>query len=903
MIDPVLALAALQVSFAPPVDVVGGPDEHQLAATADLDADGRDDVLLFGGEAVGVTVHLSVGAGFDFDPGRALAEDLGQVQHVVTADLDADGDVDVVAVGHDGGQFVLAIFLNEGGALVRLAPQGLPGPAGASAEFAAGDLDGDGFPDLVSAIDGVASVRPWTGAGFAAQAHVLAVDAELGKDSVADIDGDGHADFAYIDTAAAVIGGVPLVRLGGTASGTPFGLGAPQPLLDLAPGVHVFDFVLGDVDGDGLLDGGFVLATNFRVTLGLQRPGAGAALMELQPVPNPELVFSKVAGFHDVDGDGNLDLVAGVPREDDPFTPLTQPFGSLLLGDGTGALTQSAGVVRGTGGDLDGDGRRDWIDAAGVPVITVNNSSPQAVDLSGRRWFEPHFLEAGDVVVADVNGDGLEDVVVSTFVGAGVTRTSPVTVHLGRGGLAFERGIPVFEDMPTLFEGRNVAVGDFDGDGTSDIAFQYEVGSTGELRTAFGDGVGGFQQAPPVNASGVPVAHRMQAADLNGDGMDDLLVAGRNALWGPVFELHVLYSQGDGSFTALEIGLPSESEFGARAVDYTGDGRLDVLFGTPSELLLQRQRSDGTLAPPEVVGAFDTGQPTDVAVATGDLNADGFPDLFVRANAVGLISGGTGAGEYRPFAAATPVALTHGAYADLVDVDADGDLDAVLNTRDFVPFVHSSVEPPLELTALLNGGIGLFPDALSLTGAIPGDVRIARFADMDGDGDEDLVVVTGDWARLQVLENLAVASAGTTFCGPAASNSSGRPARMLAYGEPVPGGQQIRLTAVDLPDQQFGFFVGSRTAAAPFPVSNSQGRLCLGGSIGRYVAPGQVQSSGTAGSFSILVDPGALVEGGSFVPASAGESWHFQAWFRDVQATAQGPQPTSNFTDGIRLDF
>lgn len=64
-----------------------------------------------------------------------------------------------------------------------------------------------------------------------------------------------------------------------------------------------------------------------------------------------------------------------------------------------------------------------------------------------------------------------------------------------------------------------------------------------------------------------------------------------------------------------------------------------------------------------------------------------------------------------------------------------------------------------------------------------------------------------------------------------------------------------------------------------FQVTSSKGRLRPGGSIERDVASGPVQFNGT------------------------GEFFHFQAWFRDVQITAQGPQPTRNFTDGIRLDF
>ncbi len=76
----------------------------------------------------------------------------------------------------------------------------------------------------------------------------------------------------------------------------------------------------------------------------------------------------------------------------------------------------------------------------------------------------------------------------------------------------------------------------------------------------------------------------------------------------------------------------------------------------------------------------------------------------------------------------------------------------------------------------------------------------------------------------------------------------------------------------------------------------SQGNLCISANVARFSL--QVQNSGTAGMFRVPIDLG-LVPTNPPQPVMVGETWNFQAWFRD----AVGGQATSNFTDGIQIDF
>lgn len=136
---------------------------------------------------------------------------------------------------------------------------------------------------------------------------------------------------------------------------------------------------------------------------------------------------------------------------------------------------------------------------------------------------------------------------------------------------------------------------------------------------------------------------------------------------------------------------------------------------------------------------------------------------------------------------------------------------------------------------------------------------------------------------------------GENYCGPAVSHSGGVAARMEAFGIPFWWHNDVRLDAVDLPPNRFGYFLVSNTQGFVTGPGGSQGNLCLGGNIGRYAS--SVMNSGPTGTFSLALDLTSLP---TSPPQSVmtGDVWHFQTWFRDVN-----PTPTSNFTDGLSIQF
>jgi hypothetical protein len=139
---------------------------------------------------------------------------------------------------------------------------------------------------------------------------------------------------------------------------------------------------------------------------------------------------------------------------------------------------------------------------------------------------------------------------------------------------------------------------------------------------------------------------------------------------------------------------------------------------------------------------------------------------------------------------------------------------------------------------------------------------------------------------------------GTPYCN-ANPNSAGGTGTCRAVGSTAVVDNDVTLEASQLPPGVFGFFLTSQTQGFVANPGGSQGNLCLGGAIGRFVGPGEIRNSGPAGEFSLQIDLTALPQGISSVAAQAGQTWNFAAWYRD----ALGGAPTSNFTDGVAVAF
>ena len=148
------------------------------------------------------------------------------------------------------------------------------------------------------------------------------------------------------------------------------------------------------------------------------------------------------------------------------------------------------------------------------------------------------------------------------------------------------------------------------------------------------------------------------------------------------------------------------------------------------------------------------------------------------------------------------------------------------------------------------------------------------------------------------LRDITGSSLGTNYCA-ANVNSTGTAAVMGASGSAVAASNDLTLEATDLPPNSFCFFLTSLSQGFVQNPGGSQGNLCLGGAIGRFVGPGQIVNSGATGVATLAIDLTLHPTPTGPVTIAAGETWSFTTWFRD----SSGGAPTSNFSDGLEVQF
>ena len=138
---------------------------------------------------------------------------------------------------------------------------------------------------------------------------------------------------------------------------------------------------------------------------------------------------------------------------------------------------------------------------------------------------------------------------------------------------------------------------------------------------------------------------------------------------------------------------------------------------------------------------------------------------------------------------------------------------------------------------------------------------------------------------------------GAEYCNPAVTNSTGQAAQLTSFGSSFVDANNVTLVASDMPVGEFGLFLNGTTQGLVPGAGGGAGNLCLGGAFGRYNRSSQLFLTDSGGKARLSLNLAATPTPLGPTTVVAGQTWYFQAWFRDT------PASTTNFTSALSVDF
>jgi len=858
--------AAAAAQLAAPIDLTATVNGPRLLPPKDVDGDGDLDLLVTGDG--GRRLYWIEEVRGDAAPPRPLLESPSAPTLWRFSDLDGDGDLDVLALTASPSQ----LYVHERDGDRYLEPRRETGFQGEALDLDVGDMDQDGLPDVLVALD----------AGHAAhRGHFILRGV-----------GGGHLGWA-----------------------TRFAPGSQA-----ASGIVAGPFQLADLDLDGDLD---VLVQDLDLNRIVWFRNQGASFAQGPLVVDGPLTALASVEALDLDGDGRLDLVAS-------GTPSTLDHGQTVLfyrGSSNGAFMAPATLSTEltmdpaplSTGDVDGDGDQDLLLTSSKGGAQWLENLPSGFAAEPRDLLAHPGWNVLDQQFVDVDHDQQPDRVVACT-------TEQVGWRRGLGAADF--GAP--EEFTRRADGALAAVAaDMDRDGDLDIL----VAATGTRQAVQLENLGGGRFDLPRPSFKIPGGlEQMLAADLDGDGDRDLVLTSFSGGW---IDLRSLEPDGFGAPLRLRSFTPATGGT-VTATDVDGDGRVDLAVSTLGEgdVLWFKGTAAGLDPQPRIL---IRDQPSVADLVVRDVDGDGAGDLVLAGPGFGGSVGwfpGQGAGSFGA-RVAIPTINFQPRNVVPMDADGDGDLDLVVGGAGFVfpllewipqvapgqfggaDYVGSAVQGWASVKAVdidLDGDLDLVttprdasiePLALTVYTAPfgmppvvldrPKGVSSFLVDDVDSDGDADVIFTSERGDSVTWLRGVGRGFLGQVEC----SAPPESPADLQAVGSPRRAVNALQLQLSRVAPGTLTLFLTSQSPGFVVHPGGSLGTLCLGGGVGRFDRPGEARTADGQGTVTLDVDLSDVPQPLAAQSVVAGETWRFQAWYRD----AVNGVATSNFSGSLAVEF
>jgi hypothetical protein len=589
----------------------------------DINGDGKLDILLVDSETPGIVTYLLGNGDGTFQAGVPMATLTGAApNNIFFADFNGDGKIDFAGTTNSG---QLSVYLSASGAFA--APVSLATSDGNynACNDIAGDLTGDGKPEIVSVNCNYNTLTVYVNNGdgsFQTGAYYQNPgdgDSDPYGLAIADLNGDGKNDVVVSNEEAGAIT---------TFLGNGDGTLTPVPVGFAASGWTWETPLVADFNGDGILD---VLQSQDNYTFAyLEGNGDGTfdSALSYYAGTAAQNIYSYSIASGDFNGDGIPDVVLGQDGGDGNspgiLVMLSNPDGSLQPGVsfGTNSSTLAYVVV----GDFNGDQKLD------IAATDYYNGDVEILLGNGDGTFTAGQTFATDTVsspwpenlaLGDFNHDGKLDIAVANV------ESGTVAVLLGNGDGTFSAPTPYSIES----EVYGVTAADVNGDGYLDLAVTtYSDGNNVALLLANNDNSGTFQSATTI-ATGTGEPEYVAFGDLNGDGKVDMAVTMSNGSYSG--EIVVALGNGDGTFQA-PVAYNSTSIGGSSGypnpsyivmTDFDGDGKLDLVYNNYEygTVAIMYGKGDGTFYNPVEFAASQY----DWEFTIADVNNDGAADVVV----------------------------------------------------------------------------------------------------------------------------------------------------------------------------------------------------------------------------------------------------------------------------------